>query len=435
MSQLSPRRGRAVARFVATLAAAALAGGGLVACGDSDSGSDGDQVTLRFSWWGSDSRAQLTTQAIKQFEQKFPNIKVQTFYAAYAPYWQKIATETAGANAPDVIQMDYRYLSEYGQRNALLDLGQHASALPTTGVEPAIATSGTIDGKLVAVPFGQNTMAIAVDNTALEGLGLKAPEIGTWAEFAAWAKEVNEKSDGKVYGVSDMGYAEDIFELWLMQNGKSLFTTDGKLGFTEADLTAFWTLWQDMVKSGAATPAEISNQYDGTTAKSALVQGKSTAEFIFDNTLGGTQAAMKNKLSLVAFPTDGSSSGMYYKPTMLLSATSQSKHPAEAAQLINYLINDEAAGKVLGVDRGLPANTTVRSAVVSGISDPASSEVVRYEESVKGNLAKTPAAPPKGDGEIKNLMQSAYQGVTSGQTPIATAVSTFYQQAQQAIGA
>jgi multiple sugar transport system substrate-binding protein len=432
MSQHTPRWGR---RLVATVAVAVLAGGALAACGDSESGSgsDGGPVTLRFSWWGSDSRAKLTTEAINAFTAKYPNIKVQTDYAAYAPYWQKIATETAGGNAPDVIQMDYRYLSEYGKRKALLDLDKQSAVLPLTGLEPALAGTGKIDGKTVAVPFGQNTVSIAVDTTALEGLGLALPKITNWTDFANWAKEVNTKSGGKVHGVSDMGYAEDIFELYLLQNGKSLYGADGKFGFTEADVTAFWTLWQDMVKSGAATTAEISNQYDGTTAKSALVQGKSTAEFIFDNTLGGTQAATKNKLALVGFPTNGSSSGMYYKPTMLLSATAQSKHPKEAAQLIDFLVNSEEAGKVLKVDRGLPANTAVRTAVVPGLTD-ASAVVVKYEESVKANLAKTPAAPPKGDGEVKNLFQKEYQAVTSGQKPIADGAKSFLQQANQAIG-
>jgi multiple sugar transport system substrate-binding protein len=433
MSLPTSRWRRTAPRIIATLAVTALLGGTLAACGD-DSAADSGGVTLRFSWWGSDTRAELTNKAIKEFEAANPTIKVQTDYAAYAPYWQKIATETAGGNAPDVLQMDYRYLSEYGKRNALADLGKQAAVLPLADLEPAIAKTGLIDGKTVAVPFGQNTVSIAVDTTALKKLGVPTPKGGvTWADFAAWAKSVHDKSAGKVFGVSDMGYAEDVFEVWLRQNGKALYTADGKLGFTEADLTAFWTLWQDMVKSGAATPAEISNQYDGTTAKSALVQGKSAAEFIFDNTLGGTQAATKSELALIGFPTSGTTSGQYYKPTMLVSASAKSEHPKEAALLINFLINDVGAGKILGVDRGLPANTKVRTGVVP-ILTGVSQVVVKYEQDVKGTLSDTPAAPPKGDGEVKNLFQTAYQGVTSGKTPAAAAATTFIQLAKQAIG-
>jgi multiple sugar transport system substrate-binding protein len=415
-------------KLVAAVAGAVLLAAGLAGCGGDDSPSGG-KVTLHFSWWGSDTRATLTDRAVKAFEAAHPGVTVQTDYAAYAPYWQKIATETAGGNAPDVIQMDYRYLSEYGRRNALLDLRKQD--LPVTDLEPAVAGSGQIDGKTVAVPFGQNTTAIAINDTALRKLGLAKPTIGTWAAFKTWAGEVHTKSGGKVYGVSDMGYAEDVFELWLRQSGKALYTPDGKLGFSAADLTAFWTMWQDMVKSGAATPAEISNQYDGSTAKSALVQGRSVAEFIFDNTLGSTQAAMKDQLSLVTFPTDGAQNGMYYKPTMLLSASRQGKHPAEAAALIDFLVNDPGAGQILGADRGLPPNGKVRAAVLPSLK-AADQIVVEYEQGAR--LAATPPAPPKGDGEVKNDFQAAYQAVTSGKTSIADAVTTLLQQAQQATG-
>jgi len=410
------------------------AGGALVGCGGASKSGGAENVTLRFSWWGSDVRADLTTKAVREFESRHPNVKVQTDYAAYGPYWQKIATETAGGNAPDVLQMDYRYLSEYGRRNALLDLGKQAKMLPVADIEPAVAGSGKINDKLVAVPFGQNTTGIAVDTTALQALGLTAPKAGgSWSEFASWAAQVRTKSGGKLYGVSDMGYSEDVFELWLRQSGKTLFTGDGRLGFGKEDLTRFWTMWQDMVRSGAATPAEISNQYDGTAAKSALVQGKSVAEFMFDNTLGANQAATKNQLTLVGFPSDGANSGMYYKPTMLLSASARSAHPSEAAQLIDFLVNDAAAGRILGVDRGLPSNGKVRAAVVPALTG-VSQVVVAYEDGVRSTLASTPPAPPKGDGEVKNLVQSTYQGVTSGKTPMASAVNTFYAQAQQAIG-
>ena len=72
--------------------------------------------------------------------------------------------------------------------------------------------------------------------------------------------------------------------------------------------------------------------------------------------------------------------------------------------------------------------------VIGALTGP-SQVVVAYEDGVKSSLSSTPAAPPKGDGEVKNLFQSVYQGVTSGKTPIAAAVTSFLQQATQAIGA
>jgi multiple sugar transport system substrate-binding protein len=122
---------------------------------------------------------------------------------------------------------------------------------------------------------------------------------------------------------------------------------------------------------------------------------------------------------------------MYYKPTMLLSASRQGKHPAEAAALIDFLVNDPGAGQILGADRGLPPNGKVRAAVLPSLK-AADQIVVEYERGAR--LAATPPAPPKGDGEVKNDFQAAYQAVTSGKTSIADAVTTLLQQAQQATG-
>lgn len=45
--------------------------------------SDDDQVTLRFAWWGGDSRHELTLQAVDLFMQKYPNIKVECDYGSW----------------------------------------------------------------------------------------------------------------------------------------------------------------------------------------------------------------------------------------------------------------------------------------------------------------------------------------------------------------
>ena len=39
-----------------------------------------DPITLRMNWWGGDSRHQATLEAIKAFEAKYPNIKVEAEY-------------------------------------------------------------------------------------------------------------------------------------------------------------------------------------------------------------------------------------------------------------------------------------------------------------------------------------------------------------------
>ncbi|MBB5924493.1 ABC-type glycerol-3-phosphate transport system substrate-binding protein, partial [Actinoalloteichus hoggarensis] len=71
--------------------AAAVVAGLVTACGGAGGDSDG-QVELRFTWWGSDDRAEITEEAIALFEERHPNITVNTSYAAFSGYFERLAT-------------------------------------------------------------------------------------------------------------------------------------------------------------------------------------------------------------------------------------------------------------------------------------------------------------------------------------------------------
>ena len=84
----------------------------LVSCGGkkAESGADGKEVTLRFLWWGSDTRHKATLEAIKLFEEKNPGIKIKAEYSGYEGYLEKLTTQMSGNTAPDIIQMDWSWL-------------------------------------------------------------------------------------------------------------------------------------------------------------------------------------------------------------------------------------------------------------------------------------------------------------------------------------
>lgn len=67
---------------------------------------DGEQVTLRFSWWGGEERLAATLDVISQFEELYPNITIEPEYGSSDGYADKLATQLAGGTAPDIIQID-----------------------------------------------------------------------------------------------------------------------------------------------------------------------------------------------------------------------------------------------------------------------------------------------------------------------------------------
>src|SRR5690606_9101459 len=114
--------------------------GGTTSTPDDPSGGDGEeQVNLRITWWGSDARHQVTQHAIDLFEAAHPNISVTPEFSDWDGYWDKLATATAGGDAPDVMQMDGQYLATYADRGTLVDLTSLDSFDPGQIDEAALA--------------------------------------------------------------------------------------------------------------------------------------------------------------------------------------------------------------------------------------------------------------------------------------------------------
>ncbi len=93
-----------------------------------------EQVTLRIAWWGSQDRHDRTLAVIELFEQKYPHIKIEAEFAGWADYWDRIATQAAGRNLPDIFQQDMQYIDLYSSRGMLADLMPYveSGALDTT---------------------------------------------------------------------------------------------------------------------------------------------------------------------------------------------------------------------------------------------------------------------------------------------------------------
>jgi multiple sugar transport system substrate-binding protein len=100
---------------------------------------------------------------------------------------------------------------------------------------------------------------------------------------------------------------------------------------------------------------------------------------------------------------------------------------------MNFLINDTGAAKALSTSRGLFPNLGVRQSLAAGATG-VTKVVYDYESSNTKVMSATPAAPPKGDGQLLTLMQTMYQKVAFGQLTPAAAAQQFYSQAQGIIG-
>lgn len=150
------------------------------------------------------------------------------------------------------------------------------------------------------------------------------------------------------------------FQLFLRQKRKDWFSEDGKsLGFDETDLVEWWTYWTDLRKAGVTPPADVTvAAASGDVAKSPVAKNQ-VAMGIY-----GTAVTLPNDdWTYTTLRNETGHPGAYQMRANSWAVNANSKHPAEAVKLVNFLINDPAAGKELGMSRGVPPNADVAKAI------------------------------------------------------------------------
>ena len=160
-------------------AAATTMGLGACAPGSSGGGSQGgggSGTNLALAWWGNPTRNKNTQAMIDAYMKANPDVKISGQPGEFNSYWDKLATQTAGGQAPDIIQMDMNYIAEYGTRGALLDL----SKVDVSKFVEGTVDSGKINDKLVGVNAGINSALIFANPKVFEKAKMDLPDDKTW---------------------------------------------------------------------------------------------------------------------------------------------------------------------------------------------------------------------------------------------------------------
>jgi multiple sugar transport system substrate-binding protein len=405
---------------------------GLAACG-SDTPEESGKVELNFFFWGGEARAKLTEDALKLYTAAHPNVTIKTTWQANQGYFDKLATLTAGNDAPDIYQMDDNYLTEYAGRAALdLTSYQTSKKLDTSKFPESLAKYGMVDGKLVGVAFGENTPGMVYSKTKVASLGVAEPQTGwTWEQLISWGAEVTAKSDGKIFGTMDPSADYKAFWMWIRQQNKE-FYNGGQLGFTKEDLVRWFDLWKGARDTKAAPPADIINVANGgDVTKQLVVTGQALTSFMWANQMPELAKNTKDELGVVAYP--GNPSAQWARASMYLSVYKGSEHPDEAVDVINFLVNNEAAGKVLGTERGLPSNLDVRAAVAASVTDANMKTSIAFESDLASKFGPAPSVPPKGHATIRAELRKAAENVQYGRATSSEAADAFLAAATAAL--
>lgn len=407
----------------------------LSACGANKENNNGD-TTLRLAWWGGEPRHNSTIAVVDMYKAANPGINIETEYVAWSGYWEKLASQMAAKNLPDVIQQDYAYLGQWIEKNQLADLSEYAKsgALDLTDIGENFI-GGKIDGKLYGVSLGTNALAMMYNPEAYKKAGIPEPDKDyTWGQFI---------SDAEKMGTTD--FAADVLlrndpkflvEQRVRELGKTFYNEDGTaLGFDDVKIVEdVLQLQSDLVKKGLSIDKDLA--YSVQNVEDSLILAKRTwQEFTWSNQFVPV-AKLTNEagfdLSLTVVPKLDSAekSGVYLKPSMLFSVANSSENKDEAVKFINYFINDLEANKVLAGERGVPVSAKVRDALKENLPDY-EKKVYDYIDLV-GEIGSPIDRPePAGSGEVSSVLKTIFEEIVRETKSPADGAAEFMKSANE----
>ena len=395
-------------------------------------------VNLRVFYWGSPERVRRTNATSELFAKAHPGSSANAEVSS--DYWAKLNIMMAGANLPDVVQLEPNTLPDYARRGALLPLDQFitkGTIKSTEWVRNALELT-TVDKKVMGIAQSLNSFAMIYDRKAYAKAGIPLPAFGlTWDEFGRQAVEI-AKASGKTryWGAPYGARHNNVFQAWLMQRGKLLFTEERKVGFGMDDCQEFYAYWENLRKIGACTPGDLSTRNAINVDSSEMASRNCASALLFSNQLVAFHAILPDlELGIAPFPIirKGGGSGLFYRPGLVWSISKDCRQVDAAARYIDFFVNDVAAGKVLGLERGIPPNLVVRGQIAAQL-DAYEKMMVDYINAIEPVVSPYPPAAPAGAVELDvGVMRPIGDELAFGKITVAQAAKRLLDGTKRAI--
>ena len=333
---------------------------------NTEASGSGEDIVLSISWWGGDSRHEATLEALKLFEEKYPNIKVEPQYGAWGGWLEQLSVQMAGKTEPDVMQINWNWIYEFSKDgNGFADLNQYSDVIDLTQYPESLLEEMTMEGKLQGIPISTTGKVFYWNKTTFEKAGLEVPD--SFADMIEAGTVFQEKLGEDYYPMALTPYEQMLIMVYyLQQKYDKQWIENGQVNFTQeevADGIAFIRMLEDshvfpsqqkLTSDGADTMDKNVNWMNG---KYAGFYEWDSSQAKFANALEGEQ-----EMVMGGYPYDyGDTKTATTKIAMSWAVSANSQHPKEAAMLIEFLQSDPEAVKLLGTERGIPSNESAKT--------------------------------------------------------------------------
>ena len=329
-------------------------------------GLSSDPVTLTMSWWGGESRHNAYQEALKAFSAANSNITVNPTFAAWSGWEDTMSTKFAGGVAEDVCQINWNWLYNYsGNGQTFIDLNSVTEYLDLSQWDDAKLAACNVANAQQCVPVAMTGRIFFWNMTTFNKAGItEVPK--SLDDLMAAGKAFQEKLGNDYYPMHLGAYDRMILMVFYLESkyGKDWADpTTSTLNYTADEIAEGIDFIKSLVDGHVIMP--LPTYYgangDGATHQSnEWITGKIAGIFEWDSAASKYQDALDedNKAGFTVGEEIkfGDYNGGFSKVSMGLAITKTCKNVAEAATLINFLLNEEKGASIMGSECGIPAS-------------------------------------------------------------------------------
>ena len=323
-------------------------------------------VSMTISWWGGDSRHAAYQNAIKEFESEHDNITIEPTFAAWSGWEEKMAAAFIAGNAQDVCQVNWNWLYNYSADGSkFVDLNTTTNFLDLTQFDQAALDACTVANAQQCVPVSMTGRIFFWNMTTFNKAGItEVPK--TLDDLKAAGKAFQEKLGNDYYPMHLGAYDRMILMVFYLESkyGKDWADpTTSTLNYDADQIAEGIDFIKSLVEGHVimSLPTYYGSNGDNAAHQSTeWITGKLAGCFEWDSSATKYADALdeENKAGFTVGEEIkfGDYNGGFSKVSMGLAITKTCEHPAEAATLINFLLNEEKGASIMGSECGIPAS-------------------------------------------------------------------------------
>lgn len=374
-----------------------------------------DETEIIFSWWGTDARHDYTMEAIKAFEEKYPNIKVKLEYGEWTGYDTKTDVKMASRTQADIMQINFAWINKYSaDGSGFYDLNKLPN-LDLSSFSESSLKYGMSNGVLNALPIALNSKVFMYNKTIYDKCQVSIPK--TWEDLFNAAKVMNpqgyyplELDEAGAYFVC-LAYVEQ-------STGKSIFDENGNFAFTEEQIQQMIDFYIEMVNNGVVV--SISDK-DGDGFSKGTYAG--TVQWI-TNSEKNQKLLADNGFEMVVgelpIMNGAANSGWYSKPASMYAVSNNATHLEEIGLLLDFLVNSEEMSKLQQMEKGVPVSQKAKDVLsaqglLEGIQNDAQTIVDATDTKIAGNNLENSSIQAAIKAGFDNVL---YAGMSSDEAAV-----------------